>query len=342
MSLNKMYTNLGPKMGQFGKFALPMTFSKFKTRDVVINTRKPDHTTIFDVSHMGVYESFNYSTNSLKIDELLNIKSKKISNNKSKLSVILNKDGIVIDDLIIGNIENSKYRLVTNANNDDFFDNFDYLNKKDKTILALQGPGSQKLLEDISSTSLSDLYFMENKTIINEEFEICRCGYTGEDGFELYMNKDIGMEVIDKLVRLSLNENNGVSFGGLIERDILRQEAGLCLSGVEFSESMDVKFNALGMRFLIDIIYRKNPIYNSYLQLTKFIGTKPIKKEVITNKQNKNIGIITSSTKSFNLNKFIGLGYLKKTSANDICFNNGNIIQVHDGNFIEPQYYKSN
>jgi aminomethyltransferase len=341
MSLNKMYTNLGPKMGQFGKFTLPMTFSKFKTRDVVINTRKPDHTTIFDVSHMSVYESLKCPTTSLKIDELLHIKSKKIINNKSKLSVILN-NGVVTDDLIIGNINNSKYRLVTNANNGIFFDSLDFLYKKDKTILALQGPGSQKLLEDISSTSLSDLYFMENKTIINDKFEICRCGYTGEDGFELYMNKDIGMEVIDKLVRLSLNENNGVSFGGLIERDILRQEAGLCLSGVEFSESMDVKFNALGMRFLIDPIHRKNHLYNSYLQLTKFTSNKPIKKDVITNNKNKNIGIITSSTKSFNLNKFIGLGYIQKISLDDICFNNGNIIQVHDGNFIEPKYYKSN
>ena len=85
-------------------------------------------------------------------------------------------------------------------------------------------------------------------------------------------------------------------------------------------------------------IYRKNPIYHSNLQLTKFTSNKPIKKDVITN--NKNIGIITSSTKSFNLDKFIGLGYLEKKSLNEICFNNGNIIQVHNGNFIETKYYK--
>ena len=64
---------------------------------------------------------------------------------------------------------------------------------------------------------------MENKTIIHEEFEITR-GYTGEDGFELYLSKDRGKEITDYLVDKSLNENNGVSFGGLIERDILRQK----------------------------------------------------------------------------------------------------------------------
>ena len=341
MFLNKMYTNLRPKMGKFGKFTLPMTFSNFKTRDVVINTRKPDHTTIFDVSHMGVYESFNNVVNSSRIDELLNIKSKKISNNKSKLAVILNKEGMVCDDLIIGHIDNTKYRLVTNANNCDFFDSLDFLYKKDRTILAIQGPGSQKLLENITSADLSNLYFMENKTIIHEEFEITRCGYTGEDGFELYLSKDRGKEITDYLVDKSLNENNGVSFGGLIERDILRQEAGLCLSGNEFSNKMGVKFNALGMRFLIDPLYRKNPIYNSYLQLTKFTSNKPIKTMEITNNKNENVGFITSSTKSFNLNKFIGLGYLTKISMEDTCLNNGNEIQVHKGNFIEPRYYKA-
>lgn len=332
-------SRLLPKMGQFGKFTLPMTYSKFKTRDIVINTRLPNNTTVFDVSHMGIYESFNYSPNSLKIDKLLNIKCKKINTNKSKLSVILN-DGIVVDDLIIGNIDNSKFRLVTNANNNDYFDGIDYLNKKEKTILALQGPGSQKILEDLTSTSLSDLYFMENKTIINDKFEICRCGYTGEDGFELYMDKDIGIEITNILADIACKDKSNVMFGGLIERDILRQEAGLCLSGVEFSDSMNIKFDSLGMRFLIDIIYRKNPDLSSDIKLTKFIGNKPIKSTSIVNKDNNEIGFITSSTKSFNLNKFIGLGYLKKTSANDICFNNGNEIRVHEGNFIDPQYYK--
>ena len=337
MSINSLL----PKMGQFGKFTLPMTFSKFKTRDVVLNTRKPNHTTIFDVSHMGVYESFNNVVTSLRINELLRIKSEKISNNKSKLGVILNNDGIVFDDLIIGHIDNTKYRLITNANNGDFFDSLDFLYKKDKTILAIQGPGSQKLLENITSTNLSNLYFMENKTIIHEEFEITRCGYTGEDGFELYLSKDRGKEITDYLVSLSLKNYNCVSFGGLIERDILRQEAGLCLSGNEFSNKMEVKFNALGMRFLIDPLYRKNPIYKSYLQLTKFTSNKPIKTMEITNDKNENIGFITSSTKSFNLDKFIGLGYLTKTSIEDTCFNNGNEIKIHKGNFIEPKYYKA-
>ena len=52
---------------------------------------------------------------------------------------------MVCDDLIIGHIDNIKYRLITNANNCDFFDSLDFLYKKDKTILAIQGLGSQKL-----------------------------------------------------------------------------------------------------------------------------------------------------------------------------------------------------
>ena len=52
-----------------------------------------------------------------------------------------------------------------------------------------------------------------------------------------------------------------LSFGGLIERDILRLEAGLCLSGNEFSENMDIKYNELDMNFLINKRRRKDGTY---------------------------------------------------------------------------------
>ena len=83
---------------------------------------------------------------------------------------------------------------------------------------------------------------MENKTIVKDKFEICRCGYTGEDGFELYLDERYGDEIYENLVSLAEDyENTSVQFGGLIERDVLRTEAGLCLSGVEFGENLGDK-----------------------------------------------------------------------------------------------------
>ena len=71
------------------------------------------------------------------------------------------------------------------------------------------------------SINLDDLYFMGNKTIIKDTIEICRCGYTGEDGFELYLNEQEGTHIVENLVDLSLLNDN-VLFGGLVERDLLR------------------------------------------------------------------------------------------------------------------------
>lgn len=332
MSLKKLL----PKMGQYGNFYLPMTFSKFNTKDVVLNTRKPGYCTVFDVSHMGIFESF--INQNISLEKLLHKNLTKLNENKSSLSVILNKGGVV-DDLIIGNIDGKKYRLIVNANTKDYFREKNFLTEKEKTIIAIQGPNSQKVLEELTNDCFNDLYFMENKTIYSNKFEVTRCGYTGEDGFELYMDKDIGDDILNKLVHLSLI-NDSVMFGGLVERDILRMEAGMCLSGNEFSKTNPADFNSLSMKFLVDQKYRKT--YIPLSKLTKFTSNKPIEKTIIY-QNSEQVGVITSSTKSFNLNKFIGLGYLNtgidKTDIYFIKNKRKTKLKVVDS-FILPNYYR--
>ena len=111
MTLSRLYSRLLPKMGQYGKYYLPMTFNKYRTKDVVINTRKPGFATVFDVSHMGVFETFNrellerkFMVNLSKLDK------------KSKLCGLINDKGHIIDDIIIGNVDNVKYRMTVNSN----------------------------------------------------------------------------------------------------------------------------------------------------------------------------------------------------------------------------------
>ena len=327
MSFSKIHSRLLPKMGEFAGYSLPLRFGKFNSKDVVVNTRKPGFTTVFDVSHMGVYESSNTrSYISSKLEKLLYIDIDKLTNNKAKLAVLINNDGVVLDDLIISNVDNKKYRLVVNADKKttNFFDNFDRENivKKQRSIIALQGNGSQKIVENIIGQPLDNLYFMENKTLVKDKFEICRCGYTGEDGFELYLDDNYGNQIYENLVSLAEDyENSSVQFGGLIERDVLRTEAGLCLSGVEFGEDLGIKFNSLNMPFLVDKKYRLDDTlkerFKSSVVQTMMVSSKPIQKGSLYI-QNKNdntdikVGFITSAVKSFNLNKFIGIGYINR------------------------------
>lgn len=331
MYITKLYSRLGPKMGAFGKYTLPLTFSKFNTKDVVINTRKPKYSTIFDVSHMGIFETRNKQI----IKDVFPVN---LGRNKSKLTILTDNNGNVIDDLILGNVDNHKYRLVVNANTKDYYRSHDDLiEKKNKIILAIQGDHSQKLVETLFRVKLDNLYFMNNMTLYQEMIEICRCGYTGEDGFELYLEKGIGIDIIQYLIDLSCSDDK-ILFGGLIERDLLRLESGLCLSGTEFGSNMNINYKALGMDFVIDKEYRDKDYFKSDYKRVGFTNKKPIKKGPIINTNNEEVGIITSSNKSFNLNTFIGMGYLKKTAFND---NFHGDIKLANLPFIAPNYYKS-
>ena len=318
MALSKIHSKLLPRMGKYAGHELPMTFNKFKTAEVVVNTRKPDFTTVFDVSHMHIYEG---SINNLpELNIFLNLDLTKLKTNAAKLAVVLNNSGLVLDDLIISNINDEKYRLVVNTNSPYF--NKDYLSPKTRSIIAIQGDGSQKILENILGTNLDNFYFMNNLIVEEDKFEICRCGYTGEDGFELYLDDKNAEYIYQNLVNLSLFEpESKVLFGGLIERDILRTEAGLNLSGTEFGENLNIKFNSLNMPFLIDVKYRKNEIFKSNMTQMLFSYEKPISKGTIFKKDHIqereiDVGFITSSLKSFNLNKFIGIGYVNKDIIN--------------------------
>jgi aminomethyltransferase len=330
MHLSSLYSKLGPKLGNFGKYTLPLTFSKFNTKDTVINTRKPGYCTIFDVSHMGIFET----THKNIIQDTF---SMNLSKNRSKLGVLLNKHGGVIDDVIIGDVDNSKHRLVVNANTKQIYRQMDELiEKKNKVILAIQGQYSQSLIETIFAINLDDTYFMQNKTIYKDSIEICRCGYTGEDGFELYIDSNLGIEIYKYLIELS-NNNENILFGGLIERDLLRLEAGMSLSGIEFGEDMNINFKDLDMDFLIDKKYRTHDNFVSNYKRVGFINNKPIKKGGIYNMENESVGFITSSNKSFNLNKFIGIGYLNRTAYNEKINGNMTLVKLP---FIKPNYYK--
>jgi aminomethyltransferase len=365
MSFSKIHSRLLPKMGNFAGHNLPLRFGKFNSKDVVINTRKPGYTTVFDVSHMGIYESLNLSSFiGKKLEGLLYIDIDKLRENKAKLAVLMN-DGDVLDDLIISNVDKRKYRLVVNADKKTtkFFDNFDRENivKKQRSIIALQGEGSQKILETIIRAPLDRLYFMENKTIVKDRFEICRCGYTGEDGFELYLDESYGCEIYENLVSLADNyEKTSVQFGGLIERDVLRTEAGLCLSGAEFGDNLGIKFNSLNMPFLVDKKYRvDNSLkvrFRSELVKTMVVSNKPIQKGSLFVEDTKyknegnyemKVGFITSAVKSFSLNRFIGIGYINREYRLDKVFtkdrrDRNNYLELKDSVIGLNYYRKSN
>ena len=123
----------------------------------------------------------------------------------------------------------------------------------------------------------------------------------------------------------------------LFFEELLRLESGLCLSGTDFGSDLNVDFNALNMNFMIDLKYRKRYNFTSDYTRVGFTDTRPISPGSIFSRDDSEIGFITSANKSFNLNKFIGMGYLKKELLNEQLKGNMELVSLQ---FVEQKYYK--
>ena len=93
------------------------------------------------------------------MDNINNILPLNLSNNRSRLTVMLDNSGKVLDDVIIGNINDEKYRLVVNANNKDLYKSNNEVIERNKVVLIIQGDYSQELVENIFSISLNDIFY---------------------------------------------------------------------------------------------------------------------------------------------------------------------------------------
>lgn len=107
----------------------------------------------------------------------------------------------------------------------------EFLETSDRALLALQGPTAATALQELVNLPLNDFYFMQTTTteIVGVSgCRVTRCGYTGEDGFEISIPAEKSIHVAEALLNTKFGD---VKLAGLGARDSLRLEAGLCLYG---------------------------------------------------------------------------------------------------------------
>jgi len=206
---------------------------------------------LFDVSHMG-----RITVEGKNAEKFLN---RLTTNDVSSLSVgqghyslLCNPTGGIIDDLTIFRTHSTKYLVVYNAANRE--KNWNWLEQHrdadvtltdlsdESAMFAVQGPRAALILRDISRTALEDIarYSGRDVKVGSLSCFITRSGYTGEDGFEIYIWKtsaehpEDALEVWEKI--LSVGKNHGLKPVGLGARDVLRLEAGMCLYGNDIDE----------------------------------------------------------------------------------------------------------
>ena len=241
-----LHTELGGRMVNFGGHALPM---RFDDGTVAEHRATRAAAGLFDVSHMGIIELHPAGTDELGgvaawLEQCVPGAITSLALGRMRYTMFTTAAGGVLDDLIVSN-HGDRLRLVVNAvRTDADLDMLLSVNggddgdvrinvRTDLALLALQGPAAAQALARWAPAA-AELAFMSTATLSIDgvECEVSRCGYTGEDGFEIAMPSSEAPHI----ARLLLSADE-VAPAGLGARDTLRLEAGLPLVGHELTEA---------------------------------------------------------------------------------------------------------
>ncbi|SEB12576.1 aminomethyltransferase [Thalassobacillus cyri] len=323
------YEKHGAKTIDFGGWDLPVQFSGIKDEHEATRTKAG----LFDVSHMG--EIFVEGTNSEQfLQQMLTNDVSKLEPKKAQYTIMCYENGGTVDDLIVYQLEEDKYLLVVNAANvekdyqwleDHLIDGVSLRNESDAYVqLALQGPKAEAVLQTLTETDLSAIKFFRFESPVSfegvpDEAIVSRTGYTGEDGFEIYLPKTSGPVLWQKI--LEAGEAEGVQPIGLGARDTLRFEANLALYGQELSP--EISPLEAGLSFAVKLKKEADFIGKDALLKQKenglerkLVGIEMLEKGIPRTGYKvfageDEIGFVTTGTQSPTLGKNVGLALLK-------------------------------
>ena len=313
--------NLGGKMVDFGGWELPVQYSGILEEHEAVRTSAG----VFDVSHMGELL--------VRGPQALELLQRNTRNDVSKLedgrihyNGLLYPTAGFVDDILIYRTAVDDYCVVVNASNTDkdfewLVDNAKGLDVKVENVsadvaqLALQGPRSEAILQPMTDVPLAPMkyYRFAEGNVDGVPAHVSRTGYTGEDGFEVYVDPEHAPRIMQKMI------DAGAKPCGLGARDTLRLEAKMALYGndidhtttpIEADLSWIVKSDKgdYNGRDVIEREKKEGP-------RRKLAGFEMIDRGIARHGYpivdgKEEIGVVTSGTMSPSLKKMIGLAYL--------------------------------
>ena len=241
--LNATHRRHGAKMVDFGGWDMPVQYSGLIDEHRTVRTAVG----LFDVSHMGEIEVrgpealqfVNYfSTNDASLLKI----------GQAQYSGLLYEHGGFVDDILVHKVADDHYFLCVNASNQDKdYEHIAAHNKFDCTVenagpryaqIAVQGPRGLATLQKLTEVELAPIayYHFQDGDVAGTAARIARTGYTGEDGFEIYVAPEEAPRIWDDL--LVAGEEFGIKPAGLGARNTLRLEAKMALYGHEIGASI--------------------------------------------------------------------------------------------------------
>lgn len=330
--LYEKHCELGGKIIDFNGWALPIQYSGILEEHKHVR----EAAGVFDVSHMG--EIVIKGPDSEKfIQRLITNDIQRTKDYRILYSPMCYPDGGVVDDLLIYKYSSQFYLLIVNAGNTQ--KDYEWIMQNlegqvevenvsdDFAQLALQGPNAEAILQKLVNIPLNEIRFFS----FNPEVELCggkaiisRSGYTGEDGFEIYINNAYAPRLWDAL--LEKGKDYGIVPAGLGARDTLRFEVSLPLYGHEISKDitpLEAGFDRFVKLEKADFIGKDALVKQKGDGVKrKLVGFEMIDRgiprsnyDVLTN--NEKIGFVTSGNFSPSLEKNIGMA-LVESNFSDI------------------------
>lgn len=350
------HVKLGGKLIDFGGWELPVQYSGIQAEHKAVRERVG----LFDVSHMGEVTVEGVDAEAF-VNHIISNDVTKLVDGQALYTVMCYPNGGIVDDLIVYRRDKTHFFICVNAANRAkdfawFQENRGSFRVELKDLsdayaqIAVQGPKAEAVLARWSGQDLSAVKtfrFIECK-VQGTPVLMARTGYTGEDGFEIYLPAKEGARVWDEL--LEAGKDFGILPCGLGARDTLRLEAGLSLYG----NDIDAETNPLeaGLGWVVKLA---KPDFIGKAALEKVKAEGPKRKlvgirmkerqiprhhyEVYSSGGAEKIGFVTSGTLSPSLDIPIAIAYIdSKYAAEELA------VKVRDrmpvGEVIKLPFYR--
>jgi len=310
----------------FAGFEMPVQYSG------VIEEHKAVRTSVglFDVSHMGEIDV--KGRRALDFVQYVTCNdASKLTPGRAQYSGLMTPRGTFVDDLLVHKVSDDHYFLVVNASNADkdyaylcaqaaSFDGVDVTNRSDDYAqIAVQGPRALEVLQKLTPVPLAEIkyYRFVEGLVDGKRALIARTGYTGEDGFEVYVPPEDAPGLWRKL--LAAGKEFGIVPTGLGARDTLRFEACMALYGNDiddtttpFEAGLDwiVKLDKGGFLGREALVRQKAAGIKRKLVGFEMLGRGIARHGYPIWSGGQNVGIVTSGTHAPTLGKALGLGYV--------------------------------
>ncbi len=332
-ALYPLHQKLGARMTIFGGFEMPLSYLGIIEEHLAVRSAAG----IFDLSHMGEFELRGPRAIAL-LERAFTNSAARMRENQAQYTIMCAADGGTLDDLIVYRIASDRYLLCVNASNID--SDRDWLMELNRAgaradfedisaataLVAIQGPRAAEISARLTRDPIASLprFGVAEFTLAGIRCLAARTGYTGEDGFEFFLDPSAAAILFEAL--LDCGKDLGVVPCGLGARDTLRLEAGLPLYGHE----LDRGISPIEARLGAFVKLKRDFIGEPVLRAQHDNGTQRQLSGLMTDdarsvarqgyrilRDGRPAGTVTSGTFAPWLKRPIAMGYLTRAAENN-------------------------